>query len=237
MLRRTRIGSYAPPYGACTVVASAVGSGDPLNLTENPGPGWAVSIDANTTLNLNGPLGARHWLNDNSAGLGGGIPGYTDSFGPEYLVPGVYTVDNGNGSSNIGAYRATLTLPAPIAWTNQSSVSAITRSQDVTVTWAGGDDSREFVMIGGLSSDTNLGVGALFACTERPSAGRFTVPRLVLSSLPPSGTMNLGGQLVPSGYLQVVTISMTEPNRFHAQGLDTGIISYTLNTVKVLSYQ
>jgi uncharacterized protein (TIGR03437 family) len=237
LLTTNRIWQYAVPYGTCTVVSSGVVADDPFNIKENPGSGGAISIDNGTLLNLNGPRGPKQWQNDGGADLGGGTPPLSGSYGPEYLVPGVYTVDNGNGSPNIGPYRATLTLPAPPAWTNHSSITAVNRSQDLTVTWSGGDTAKESVMIVGLSANTDLGVGSMFACVERSSAGRFTIPALVLSALPVSGTTSLEGQSLSTGILQVTSVSITELDRFQAQGLDAASFGYTMSNRKFVDYQ
>jgi len=237
MLRTKFSRQYALPYGTCTVISSAVVSNDPLTIRENPGSDGSSGIDGGAPLNLNGPRGSRQWENDKSIDLGGGIPPFTGSFGPEYLVPGVYTVDNGNGSPNVGPYRATLTLPAPPTWTNHSSITAVTRSEGVTVTWSGGDTTKEYVIVRGVSTNTNLGVGAMFACVERSSVGRFTIPSLVLSVLPASGTMSMGAQSMPTGSLEVDSLSIRELNRFQAQGLDVGSFGYVMSNMRVVGYQ
>ncbi len=239
LLKLNRIETYALPYGTCTVVSSGLDPNDPFDITENPGSDGSSGIDGGAALNLNGPRGSKQWQNGGGTDLGGGIPPISGSYGPEYLVPGVYTVDNGNGSPNIGPYRATLTLPAPPIWTNHSSITAVNRSQDLTVTWSGGDTAKESVLIYGLSTNTNLGVGSLFACVERSAAGRFTIPALVLSALPVSGTAIPpgGGQSLSTGILQVNSASIRELNRFQVQGLDAGSFGYVMSNRKFVGYQ
>ena len=237
VLRANRLGAtVVVPFGTCTGLSSRVSASDPLNLSENPGTS-EQSIDAHAPLNLLGPRGSKQGANDDGTGLGGGIPNYTGSFGPEYLVPGLYTLDDGNGSPNIGPYRTTLTLPGQIVWANHANIGTVSRSQDLTVTWTGGDSSREYVMIEGLSTDTSAGIGAMFVCAERASAGQFTIPSLVLSRLPASGTMVLGGQSMPSGVLEVNSVSLGGPTRFQAQGLDVATFGYLMSNVRIVAYQ
>ncbi len=233
---RTRIGAYALPYGSCTVVTSSASSDDPLDITENSGSG-GVNLDIGGSLNVSGPGGSKQIPKTESVGLGGGIPGFTGTFGAEYLTPGVYTVDNGTGNAVVGPFRATLTVPAPVTWTGHASIDTVNRAQDLTVTWSGGDDAKDYMLIQGLSTNTALGIGALFSCVERPSAGRFTIPSLVLSALPASGTMSLGTQSMSTGLLYVHSVSRREPGRFQAQGLDAGFFGYMLSNTRVVKFQ
>lgn len=154
----TRIGPYTPPNGSCTVVASGARSDDPLDISENAGVG-GENIDIGVPLNLSGPAGSKQLSNRTSTPLGGGIPGFTGSYGAEYLTPGAYTVDNGNGNAAVGVFRATLTVLAPVTWTDHASLNTVNRSQDLTLTWSGGNDDTEYMGIQGLSTNTALGIG------------------------------------------------------------------------------
>src|SRR5438309_813222 len=69
-------------------------------------------------------------------GLPGGIPGLPGQT-PPYLEAGNYTVDNGPGGSDIGHFSASLALKTPLTWVNQDAITAVDRSQGVTVTWSG----------------------------------------------------------------------------------------------------
>jgi uncharacterized protein (TIGR03437 family) len=216
------------PYGACTV-ASLVGN-DPTRA--QPFPGGAF-------INLQGPRGskqiARSSRPDYSASLGGGLPGFTDNYGPEYLVPGLYTVDHPAGP-DVGAFRATLTLPAPIQWTNQDSFSVVRRSQDLTVTWTGGDSAKEYVFVGAISYDMTRGVAAEITCMERASAGRFTIPSWLLSTLPASSGLFPGTSL-PRGIVNFSTYTIVEPARFQAEGIDVGYFGYEVINFKFAAFQ
>lgn len=201
-----------------------------------------AGLTGGTLLTLSGPRGVKQITrrsddNHSDECLGGGIPGFTEQCGSEYLVPGVYTMDNGSGGPQVGPLRATLTLPAPIAWTNHESITQVRRSQELTVTWGGGDPAKEYVVILGLSTNTDLRAGAEFVCTERVSAGRFTIPSLVLANLPPSGTLRLGDDSMPTGLLEVMSVSMLEPTRFQTPGVDVGFFGYEMNNLRVVNYQ
>jgi uncharacterized protein (TIGR03437 family) len=226
------------PYGTCTVISgfvvpdSNVLPGDPTVVER---------LRGGASINLQGPRGAKQFerrggdANYYGAGLGGGIPGFTDDYGPEYLVPGLYTVDHPAGP-DVGAFRATLTLPAPIEWTNRDSFSVVRRSQDLTVTWTGGDSAKEYVVVGATSLDMARRVGAGIACMERASAGQFTIPSWLLSTLPASSGPSPGGSL-PNGRVEFSTYTIVEPARFQAQGIDVGNFGYEVINYKFAAFQ
>ena len=157
----------------------------------------------------------------------------TDPFGgggTPYLDPGAYTFDNGSGGSAVGAFRTTHTMPAALTWTNEASITAVTRSQGVLITWTGGDPNS-FVYISGSSVNTTNNVGAVFVCMERASVGSFTVPSGVLLALPAGAA----GATFPTGSL--IVGSVTTPSRFNAPGLDAGYVSASSFTSKLVNYQ
>lgn len=223
------------PFGTCIGKSGRVPADD-LELPSDPTR--PQGFDAGTVLTLRGPRGVKQILRGGGSGygadLGGEIPGFSDNYGPEYLVPGVYMVDNGTGSRDVRPFTATLTLPALINWTNQDSFTTISRSQDLTVTWSGGDAAQEYVVIFGFSGDTTREVAAGFTCVERASAGRFTVPSWVLSTLPASGMLTAS---IPKGILGVNTYSILGATKFQAQGLDVGSFGYEIVNYKLVTYQ
>jgi len=97
------------PYGTCTVI-SGRGEAGSNELPGDPTP--VQRLRGGAYINLQGPRGAKQIerrggdANYYGASLGGGIPGFTGDYGPEYLVPGLYTVDHPAGP-DVGAFRAT----------------------------------------------------------------------------------------------------------------------------------
>jgi hypothetical protein len=122
-----------------------------------------------------------------------------------------------------------------LTWTNQAALASLDRTQPLTVTWSGGIPDKEFALIVGLSSNGQVTSG--FLCAENVSAGQFTVPAWVLSSLPATATFSNGGQIVPSGLLGVGKAPFTNVGRFTATGLDFGVITYEQATASLASYQ
>lgn len=187
------------------------------------------ALDAGPLINVTGssaktlPRDAASGLY--SATLGGGIP----TAGPRtalFLDPGNYTLDNGGGAT-VGAFRASIAMPAAVNWTNQDSIGSIDRSRDLKITWTGGP-ADGYVQVLGYSGPDN--VAAVFECVERASVGSLTVPAAVLSSLPAS----VSGSLVPS---LLFVGGSANPVRFNAPGLDVGIAQASTLSGKTVNFQ
>ncbi len=191
-------------------------------------------LEAGPVLNLAGPRGTRQ-LPRVSPGLysaqlgGGGVPGFPGSTQPNFIERGNYTVNNGNGGADVGRFDAALEIPDPVTWSNQAGISVVPRSQPLLVTWSGGDP-REMVLINGSSVLSSGQAGAGFLCRERAAAGRFSVPPEILLSLPPSEVV----EGIPTGVLMVG--SSADPVRFNATGLDLGLFSYSVLSLKNVGY-
>ena len=110
----------------------------------------------------------------------------------------------GTGGPDIGPFSVTVSDPSPLVWTNQTAITSVNRSQDVTVTWTGGIPGT-WVQIGGGS--TTIGVSGTFICFAPASAAKFTIPSYVLLASP-----------VGSGGINLINQSNNQP--FQASGLD-----------------
>jgi hypothetical protein len=140
---------------------------------------------------------------------------YGASSVPANFIPasgGPFTFDNVSGGADIGHFNATTNFPANFAWTNSGTVTVVTRSQGVTLTWSGGTPGA-YVTINGSSTSSPVSgtpVSASFTCQAPLSAGTFTVPAAVLLALP-AGTLG-----------KLSLIDNTTPQAFTATGLDLG---------------
>lgn len=109
---------------------------------------------------------------------------------------GTYTF-NGSGGADVGSFTSTLTFTNPLlTWTNESVAATIDRSQDLTLTWTGGNPGS-YVYLGGVSTAIGAGNTALgYTCLTTADAGKFTVPSYILSALPAgSGGTNIQDQI------------------------------------------
>jgi uncharacterized protein (TIGR03437 family) len=213
-----------PPLGTCTVSrGSPVDSDDFLDLPADPTPLRYINVGQG--LNMSGPAGTVQ--------LPG--PSYEFETGKNVFTPGDYTVDNGTGTQSFGAFKAVLSLPPMATWTNRNELVSVDRAQDLTVTWSGGVPDKEYVAIVGLAASQQATGG--FYCVEKVSAGKFTVPAWVLSSLPASATFTLGDQTLTGGLIGLGTAPLTSASRFTTPGLDFGVFTYEQATVNLVPYR
>ncbi len=191
-------------------------------------PVAADTLDAGAALNITGPKGAKK-LNKGTDGsyflqlAGAPLPGGT-SAGPDYLDAGTYTIDNGTGGTGanaVGPFTASIKLPPALKWENKDSVKVIDRSQNLEVTWSGGDPNGFVNIVGGSAVST---FGAAFVCREKTSAGRFTIPSVAMLN-------------IPLGDLSVLSVGGISPVKFTAAGLDTGTLTSYGNSAKTVTFQ
>ena len=223
----------ASTFGTCVVFTfSGRSSGivDPIKPT---------FLDAGPLINVKGPNGAKTLPKDAASGtyfaqLGGGA-------GPQamplYLVAGAYPIDNGPGGVNVGPFNFTLNVAQPLTWTNAASITTVTRSAGVDVTWSGGDPGSTVQITGssfklGTAADGSDSVGAIFICTERQPALHFTVPPVVLLLLP-TGDIN-SPIPIPTGSLAVGNVTSITVN---FPGIDIGTASTLVTSSKSVNYQ
>lgn len=119
---------------------------------------------------------------------------FQTSISNNFLPPtgGTYTFAT-TGGADVQKFVATLTMPAPLTWTNKGADAAVTRAQGLPVTWTGGG-SGTYVNIQGSSTASISGsqVSVSFTCAAPTAAGQFTVPSYVLQALPAgSGTVTV----------------------------------------------
>ena len=77
--------------------------------------------------------------------------------------------------------------------------------------------------IGGVSWPTPAqNIAGYFLCTAPLSAQSFTIPKWVVSTLPPTGTGHIGIAPYPTGYIWIG--QSNNPVTFQATGLDKGIL-------------
>jgi hypothetical protein len=199
----------------------------------------STTLDAGGVINLTGPNGTRTFGSTQfgfSGSLGGG-PAFAGQPPPVplYLDPGYYSIDNGGGGADVGAFATTITIPNALVWTNADAAQSlsINRAAGVDVTWTGGDPNTRIQINGGVlvvdAATLQVSGGASFACTEDNAAGHFFVSPDVLSLLPAS-SMRTG---ISNGQLSV---GSTVAAPFSAPGLDAGTFTYSAVTNRNPAY-
>ena len=81
---------------------------------------------------------------------------------------GAITVRNDSGGTDVGAFQASLAVPPPIVWKEADTIKDVVRARPLTLTWSGGDASREYVVVVGTALDT-----VTQARRKRPSADLY----------------------------------------------------------------
>ncbi|MGE5571163.1 MAG: hypothetical protein ACM3S5_19180 [Rhodospirillales bacterium] len=119
---------------------------------------------------------------------------------PPLLDPGTLRIENTYTSlpgQTPFHFNVEMDIPSGVTWTGDLPAS-ISRTQDLTITWAGGDPNAEYVQIVGYSTLPGGGAGAGFVCSAPVSAGSFTIPALVLGALPAgAGKLQVGAVALP----------------------------------------
>jgi uncharacterized protein (TIGR03437 family) len=227
--------------GTCTIFTFVGESAViPNNFTPTP-------LDAGKDISVKGPNGTMQLpevsTGSYSAQLGGGSAG---GFGvtrmgphastPLFLDPGAYTV-TGPGGADVGKFTVNLNIAAPLTWTNETSITTVTRANGQVVTWTGGDPSSIVVITGssiqlGSNPDGSDSLGGFFTCYAPDSAGQFDIPAVVLDSLPPSSIIPQVN--IPAGSLALASQQSTT---FTATGIDQGILTSTVTVSTSVAYQ
>ena len=201
------------PVGTCSVANSFNSSAAPSNSLGAP--------DAGPSLTVNGPGGAKTLVKQS----GGPPTDYFAVLGPgNYLNNGTFTI-TGTGGPDLGALSASIDLAAMPVWTNQASLSAVNRANDLTITWTGGTPNTVVRLTGESATDSSFSFGALFQCSWPATAGSLTVPSSVLQSLPAG----------PYGALSFSVDAST--TTFNASGLDLGYVTSNRETVIAVAFQ
>jgi hypothetical protein len=231
--------------GTCIVslYRSILGSVTPNPTPTSPPANPPVMLDAGAAINVTSSKGAKQ-LKQAKPGIysgslgnsfsGTGLPP-TDNL---LLAPGAITADNGAGGVDVGPFKVGLTMPdPPFSFDNIDQLGTITRSQGVTVKWSGGDPNGFVNIIGtanGLFGTTpgSVSIVANFNCSERISAGQFTVPPNVLLSLPAAGSPTAA-----SGSALGLSVGVTGVARFTAPGVDAGLLRYSSLFGRSVSFQ
>ena len=177
--------------GACTVRQMPLSNG----LNELFPIPLAAGLDAGQVA-FTSPGGRVYAVPRRSSGAyeQSGLLSYEE--GSSETIQGKWTV-TGGGGTDISAFETSMDVPAPVFWTNRDSAAVIDRANDLTVTWdTAGDNPPEHVIFTGAVIGylpvSFLGVHTQFVCSAPFAAGTLTVPSLILSQLPPTGSNMTG---------------------------------------------
>jgi len=233
---------FLPSTGCIVYTRPSEGTNLFDNFTISPQHDY-IGLDGGASLNLSGPQGAQMLARSDTGGpgapdfrykadLGGDPP--LDTAGPEYLLPGSYTL-SGTGGADVGGFSSQLTVPSVSnPWANENALVNLPRNQDLTISL---NPSASGIALGILGNSTNSSIGqiGIINCVIPLGATSFTIPSYVLSSLPASSlSTDLGG--VPTAFLGVGTTLVNQAT-VQAKGVDAGAFSWFDLFVKNVNFQ
>jgi uncharacterized protein (TIGR03437 family) len=203
-----------PSIGSCIILIS--------NSNNPTSPVTATGLDAGASIALAPPSGSAVSLMPAA-----GQKGYY-SASLSAAPSGTYQF-TGPGGADVGAFNASLSVPAALTWTNVPT-APVDRTTGFTLNWTGGDPNGYAIIEGVSSNPGTIGgsIGANFICLAPVAPGTFTVPTSVLLALPATSTTSASAQ----GIVLLGTVSA--PQKFSAPGLDLGVglaESFTGNSV------
>jgi hypothetical protein len=227
----------APSAGSCLVLPANSNEDYPLPAFKDyaayNGSTRLGFLDAGDTLNLTASPGARKLYRVNSQywGFLGGLD-LDSGPTPPFLEAGTYTIDNGSGGKDVGEFKATLAVGGALAWSSEAGDRTIPRDRDLTISWASSDPDKELITIIGVSGNED-GMPTALICTERASAGSFTIPSWVLSAVLSSEIVDG----IPLGLLTLIRSPLDSLSLFTAPGLDSGRLQFVEAHMKNVEFR
>jgi uncharacterized protein (TIGR03437 family) len=201
-------GLVNPSAGSCLLTQTAANP-DPSALPR------ANPLNAGGSIAVNGP-GATFSADLMTPGF------YSATASPALLSAGAYVL-TGTGGPDVGSFRATITAPVAVQWSNAAAyqVSAIVTGQPMTFQWTGGDPTGHVVISIGSSNTT---LASSIVCNASVTAGSFTVPGYLTAGI-------VQGQ----GTISVGFAAAASP--FAATGLDVGKATPAASTTVQANFQ
>lgn len=223
-----------PPPGTCTMYSAAAATA-PANIalfapnSKALDGGSALKISSG---GLSGSAGRVAGFSQLYGALIGQNPSIASTAQLLYSFPGPFTLTI-PGGANVQAATDQGSTTAPVTWTNQSSITTVTRSSGLTVTWTGGNSSTDVVAIGVMSNNNPANSSAMIGCLAPVTAGTFTVPPALLAALPATPA----NSAVASAYVGVSSFPLLNPSQFSATGLNAGFLLPASATVQAVVVQ
>jgi len=165
-----------------------------------------LGLDAGSSVALSGPNGSKTLplqLASVKGSYGATLGSNTSP--PLYLDAGAYTFTV-PGGADVGAFTQQLQMPPSLTWSNQSSITSVSESQGVTVTWTNAIPNGYVGITGyslALDQNNNFTAEAMFTCKASAGsngAGSFFIPPPVLLNLP----VTVASSPIP-GYLGITS--------------------------------
>jgi uncharacterized protein (TIGR03437 family) len=210
-----------PPAGSCTVYTNSglvpfIAPIPPGILPTAGGldPGSMSISGSSGNIAIQSPL--TSFIGMAGANLGGSILQNPVFKGSLFLNPGQINI-TANGGSNVGSFSTSFTMPSAFTWNNRDTLSTVTRSQGLNVSWSGVPSGHSVFITGG-AADFPSNSTTVFLCLAHPGDLSFTVPSAVLANMLPLRQRALQSL----GAIYVGEWPLASPNAIQASGLDSG---------------
>ena len=224
-----------PPAGSCTTysVPNYVPSDVPRLSNVAPTVRGLNAGNINISASSGPPVSIPTGLipGFSSGYLGGAIPLISQLPSQLFLNTGAFTI-TAAGGADIPKFTVPFNMPAAFTWTNRDTLSNVTRSQPLTVSWTGvPSNSTVFVAGGGVDLPANATTA--FVCVAHPGDLTLTVPPQILANIPaqhvrPSQSL---------GAIYVGEMPLSSPVAFTAPGLTSGQLMPAQVLGKSVSFQ
>jgi hypothetical protein len=218
----------AATFGACSVLDIT----DPAKASYLPD----AYLDAGT-ITVSGP----------NLPSGTPVPKSNTQFGPSYdfraatgttlANGGTYTI-TASGGTQVGPFTASAILPQSFAVTNWDDITAINRSNTLTVNWSGTGFNTVVITATGQSLSTSETMTV--SCQLAASLGTFSIPQGALAMLFPTqlATLTVTATTVLPGTTQLrTTVQNLVPSLVSGGRVDYGDFGGQISLVKSLSIQ
>ncbi len=220
----TTLSDLAVSPGSCGVFQFTTGEFDDPVPAQGLDAGAAINVSNGGTSNAMAKSATGHYQGTFVT------PNPLGSSTPSFLKPGgSESLDDGSGGNDVGNYKISITQPPVITWTNKPTAATISRTQNLTISWTGGDPASFVYVFGQSPIDTANQTGVEFVCVGQNGAGGLTVPSAILSALPPSSNISEFGFTVPGG---LISVNATTITRGSAPGLDVFLIGTSTGDAK-----
>jgi uncharacterized protein (TIGR03437 family) len=226
--------SYPAPLNGCVAV-DQVNTGTGFTVPDFSLIGGKELIADQLVMSIDGPKGGQGTILRQDTG------GYLGVFISPILGPGAWTI-SGSGGVDVGAFRATITLPDNLVFTNQGNLANPPRSLDLNTVWTGGTVAGGNPIVTAFGNSTVVNVkdpsksrGKSFYCAAPATAGKIVVPAAIMQQLPSStagdGETAYASLGITTGGFATFTAPLTKGT------LDAGSINYGEAIVLAVKYQ
>ena len=211
-----------PPAGTCTVYTNSgfvpfIAPVPPGILPTGGGldPGSLSIAGSAGSIKIQSPL--TPFTGMAGAYLGGSLVGDPVLKGSLFLNPGQINL-TGSGGANVGSFSTSFNMPSVFTWNNRDTLSTVTRSQGLNVSWSGVSSGYSVFITGG-AADFPSNSTTVFLCMAKPGDLNFNVPSSVLANILPLRQRALQSL----GAIYVGEWPLASPSAIQASGLDSGV--------------